>query len=55
MVGGSNTKLNTYNDDFKATDATVSEMLVDNFVNFYDWGLLDKGGFYNIDIPQSGI
>ncbi len=55
MVGGSNTKLNTYYQDFKATDATVSEMLVDNFVNFYDWGLLDKGGFYNIDIPQSGI
>tara|TARA_R110002167_G_scaffold72360_1_gene203579 strand:+ start:2646 stop:3632 length:987 start_codon:yes stop_codon:yes gene_type:complete len=55
MVGGSNTKLNTYYPNFKVTDATVSEMLLDNFVNFYDWGLLDAGGFYNIDIPQSGI
>jgi hypothetical protein len=53
MPGGSNTKLNLNVDN--ATDATLSEMLLDNFVNFYDWGLLDKGGFYTIQIPQSGI
>lgn len=36
-------------------DATLSNILLDNFVCFYDWGLLDRGAFYNIQIPQSGI
>lgn len=51
--GGSNTRLHLYTD--KATDATLSEMLLDNFVNFYDWGLLNEGGFYTISIPQTDI
>lgn len=55
MPGGPDTKLNLAGGLEKATDATLSEMLLDNFVNFYDWGLLDKGGFYTISIPQSGI
>lgn len=53
MPGGSNTKLNLYTE--KSLDSSLSEMLLDNFVSFYDWGLLDAGGFYSIDIPQSGI
>lgn len=28
--------------------STLSNLLIDNFVSFYDWGFLDKGGFYNI-------
>lgn len=55
MPGGTSTKLNLGGSQEKATDATLSEILLDNFVNFYDWGLLDKGGFYTISIPQSGI
>ena len=55
MPGGDNTKLKLAGGIEKATDASLSEMLLDNFVNFYDWGLLDKGGFYTISMPQSGI
>ena len=53
MVGGPETKL--YLNSEKSTDSTVSEILLDNFVNFYDWGLLDAGNFYTMSIPQSGI
>tara|TARA_Y100000004_G_scaffold85804_1_gene96238 strand:+ start:2208 stop:3194 length:987 start_codon:yes stop_codon:yes gene_type:complete len=55
MVGGSNTKLNLGGGIEKITDASLSEMLLDNFINFYDWGLVDAGSFYTISIPQSGI
>jgi len=55
MPGDNTTKLNLAWGQEKATDVTLSELVLDNFVNFYDWGLLDKGGFYNINIPQSGI
>ena len=53
MVGKSSTKLRQFSG--KAIDATTSEIILDNFINFYDWGLLDAGGFYNIQMPQSGI
>ena len=36
-------------------DATLSNILLENFITFYDWGLVDKGDFYNIDIPESGL
>jgi len=52
MVGGPHTKLANLSN---AQDATISNILLDNFVSFYDWGLLDRGSFYNIRIPQSGI
>ena len=52
MVGGPHTKLANLNN---AQDATLSNVLLDNFVSFYDWGLLDRGQFYNINIPESGI
>jgi hypothetical protein len=54
MVGTSNTKL-FYAAGTKTSDATLSEILLDNFINFYDWGFLDAGQFYSIGIPQSGI
>jgi hypothetical protein len=54
MVGTSNTKLNVPSDR-KVSDATLSEILLDNFINFYDWGFLDAGQFYTISVPQSGI
>lgn len=52
MVGGPHTKLASISN---AQDSTISNILLDNFVNFYDWGFLDAGSFYNIGIPQSGI
>jgi hypothetical protein len=36
-------------------DSTLSTILLDNLVNFYDWGFLNKGGFDNIRIPSSGM
>jgi hypothetical protein len=52
MVGGPHTKLNNLDN---CQDSTLSNILEDNFILFYDWGLLDRGGFFNIKIPQSGI
>lgn len=52
MVGGPHTKLSNLPN---AQDATLSNILLDNFISFYDWGLLDKGSFYNISIPQYGM
>tara|TARA_Y100000592_G_scaffold28733_1_gene45760 strand:+ start:24736 stop:25695 length:960 start_codon:yes stop_codon:yes gene_type:complete len=52
MAGGPHTELaNTRN----AQDATLSNILLDNFIYFYDWGFLKAGSFYNINIPQSGL
>ena len=52
MVGGPHTKLSNLSN---AQDATLSNILLDNFIAFYDWGFLDRGSFYSIQIPQSGI
>ena len=52
MAGGPHTTLANLRN---AQDATLSNILLDNFVALYDWGLLDKGQFYNINIPESGI
>tara|TARA_Y100000401_G_scaffold116147_1_gene121271 strand:+ start:8016 stop:8984 length:969 start_codon:yes stop_codon:yes gene_type:complete len=54
MVGKSNTKLRMPQ-GVKVSDASLTEILLENFVNFYDWGLLDAGQYYTISIPQSGI
>jgi len=52
MVGGPHTKLANLRN---VQDSTLSNTLLDNFVAMYDWGLLDRGQFYNINIPESGI
>ena len=36
-------------------DSTLSNILSDNFIQFYDWGFLDKGGYVNINSPASGM
>jgi hypothetical protein len=36
-------------------DSKLSNILIDNIIQFYDWGLLDKGGYNNIYIPSSGM
>jgi hypothetical protein len=38
-----------------AQDSTLSTIILDNFISFYDWGFLDKGGYNNINIPNSGM
>jgi hypothetical protein len=40
---------------FNTQDATLSNMILENMITFYDWGFLDKGAFYNISIPESGM
>lgn len=54
MLGDASTRL-FYPAGQKPIDATLSEILLDNFVNFFDWGFLDAGLYYNIHMPQSGI
>lgn len=39
----------------KSQQTSISNVLLDNFINFYDWGFLDKGGYYNNNIPSSGM
>lgn len=36
-------------------DSTLSNVLTDNLIKFYDWGFLDKGGYVNIQSPSSGM
>jgi len=52
MAGGPHTSLARLSN---AQDSTLSNILLDNFISLYDWGFLDRGQFYNIDIPESGI
>ena len=52
MAGGPHTRLARLSN---AQDSTLSNILLDNFISLYDWGFLDRGQFYNIDIPESGI
>lgn len=32
----------------------ISENIRDNVITFIDWGMLNAGGFYNVNIPASG-
>ena len=52
MAGGPHTRLARLSN---AQDSTLSNILLDNFIALYDWGFLDRGQFYNIEIPESGI
>ena len=52
MAGGPHTRLARLSN---TQDSTLSNILLDNFIALYDWGFLDRGQFYNIDIPESGI
>jgi hypothetical protein len=36
-------------------DLGLTNILLENFVMRYDWGFINKGGYYNINIPTSGI
>jgi hypothetical protein len=36
-------------------DLALSNVLLDNFITFLDWGLLDKAGFNNVSSPASGM
>ena len=36
-------------------DKTMSEIISDNLIEYIDWGLIDKGAFYNVRIPTSGV
>lgn len=36
------------------SDSLLSDQLESNLVSFFQWGLLGKGGFWNVTIPTSG-
>ncbi|MAG59540.1 hypothetical protein CMO96_01995, partial [Candidatus Woesebacteria bacterium] len=36
-------------------DSTLTSTLQDNLIEFFDWGLLNIGGFVNVNIPTSGL
>jgi hypothetical protein len=46
------TELSGFDD---VNNPTLSQNLKANLINFFDWGFLSKGGFFNINIPQSGL
>ena len=35
--------------------STLSNILLNNFTSFYDWGFLDKGGYYNVKLNNLDI
>ena len=35
-------------------DNTLTSMVQDNVIEFFDWGLINKGAYFNINIPTSG-
>lgn len=35
-------------------DPSISEILRTNLLVLFDWGFIDKGGFFNVTIPSSG-
>jgi hypothetical protein len=36
------------------TNMSLSEKLEINIISLFDWGFIDKGGYFNVDIDQSG-
>lgn len=39
----------------KYGEQQLSSLIEDGIVQFFDWGLLETGAFFNVDIPTSGI
>lgn len=39
----------------KFQDSTLSDILLKNFLLFYDWGFTNSGGYTNINIPGTGF
>lgn len=37
------------------SDKSPSDVVGDNIIQFLDWGFLDKGGFFNVVSPTSGL
>ena len=36
-------------------DTSRTALIRDNLVEFFDWGILDAGGFFNVSIPTAGF
>ena len=36
-------------------DSTISSIIQDNLIEFFDWAIMDIGGFNNVSIPQTGV
>lgn len=35
-------------------DMTISEKLENNLISYFDWGFVDKGGYINVNVGQTG-
>ena len=35
-------------------DSTISSLIQDNLIEFFDWGMLDAGGFFDITQGKFG-
>jgi hypothetical protein len=46
------TRLNKISD---LGSTTLTSLIQDNIVEFFDWGLVEAGGFFNVNIPASGL
>ena len=36
-------------------DSTVSSIIQDNLIEFFDWAIMDIGGFNNVSVPQTDV
>jgi len=48
----SHTRLNKINN---VGDTSLTPLIRDNLVEFFDWGIVDAGGFFNVNIPTAGF
>jgi hypothetical protein len=35
-------------------DSTITSLIKDNTIEFFNWAIINNGGFFNINIPTSG-
>ena len=51
-MADAHTRLNKISDLGRST---LTSLIQDNIVEFFDWGLIEAGGFFNVDVPTSGL
>jgi len=36
-------------------DSMISTQISDNVIEFFNWGLLEAGGYFNVNMPATGL
>lgn len=36
-------------------ESSLSQQIADNMIEFFNWGLIDKGAYFNVSVPTSGL